>query len=117
MVQKLFRQNKNFLWIIQFEKYDIGSIRASFLKKREYEIDIFVEKKYRGYELAAKALAKAEENFDIGTSLYSYIKKSNVRSFNFFKKNKYLISQSSKKYGSCKKKYSFNYSINVSLIK
>ena len=28
------RQNKSFLWIIQFEKYDIGSIRASFLKKK-----------------------------------------------------------------------------------
>ena len=33
-----------------------------------------------------KLLAKAEENFDIGTSLYSYVKKNNKNHLIFLKK-------------------------------
>ena len=76
----------------------------TYIKKKHFEIDIFIEKKYRGLNLASISLKKIESNLKKGTTVYSHIKKNNVKSFKFFTKNNYIRFHSTKDIWFLKKK-------------
>ena len=84
------------IWIIIYENKKIGNIRLTQLKYKTYEVDIFLIKKYRGKSFATEALLKVENKLDKGSVIYSYIKKNNFRSLNFFMKNGYNLYSSNK---------------------
>lgn len=84
------------IWIIKYENKDIGNIRLNKLQYKEYEIDIFIAKKYRGLEVASKSLLIIEKKIKKGSVIYSNIKKNNNRSFQFFIKNNYKLYKSNK---------------------
>ena len=84
------------IWIIIYENKKIGNIRLTQLKYKTYEVDIFLIKKYRGKSFATEALLKVENKLDKGSVIYSYIKKNNFRSLNFFIKNGYNLYSSNK---------------------
>ena len=84
------------IWIIIYENKKIGNIRLTQLKYKTYEVDIFLIKKYRAKSFATEALLKVENKLDKGSVIYSYIKKNNFRSLNFFLKNGYNLYSSNK---------------------
>lgn len=82
--------------IINFQNKAIGNIRLSNIKKKNYEVDIFIDKKYRNLNIASSSLQRLEKKLEKGTIIYSYIKKNNLKSMKFFKKNNYLLFKSTK---------------------
>ena len=103
-LQKFTKQKLGKIWIINYNKVKIGNIRITYIKKKHFEIDIFLEKKYRGLNLASICLKKIEGNLKRGTIVYSHIKKNNIKSLKFFTKNQYLRFYSTKEVWFLKKK-------------
>tara|TARA_X000000950_G_C13839702_1_gene629692 strand:- start:703 stop:1155 length:453 start_codon:yes stop_codon:yes gene_type:complete len=94
---KRFNKKKlGIIWIIIYENKKIGNIRLTQLKYKTYEVDIFLIKKYRGKSFATESLLKVENKLDKRSVIYSYIKKNNFRSLNFFLKNRYNLYSSNK---------------------
>ena len=84
------------IWIIKYENKDIGNIRLNKFNHKEYEIDIFIAKKYRGLQIASKSLLITEKKLKKGSVIHSNVKKNNNRSFQFFIKNNYKLYKSNK---------------------
>ena len=95
-IKNFFKEKLGSIWIINFHNKAIGNIRLSYIKNKNYEVDIFVDKHYRGLNLASASLQKVEEKLEEGTIIFSYIKKNNLKSMNFFAKNNYLLFKTTK---------------------
>ena len=89
---------KSLIWIIKINKQLIGQIRFSYIANYSYEIDIFLSKEYRGRGIASNALKKAETFLEKKTQVISTIKKNNINSYKFFKKNSFFLTQDNKNY-------------------
>ena len=95
-IKKFFKDKLGSIWIIHFQNKAIGNIRLNFIKKNNYEVDIFIHSQYRGLNLASASLQKLEKELEKGTIIYSYIKKNNFKSMKFFLKNNYLLFKATK---------------------
>ena len=95
-IKRFFKERLGCILIINFQNKAIGNIRLSNIKKKNYEVDIFIDKKYRNLNIASSSLQRLEKKLEKGTIIYSYIKKNNLKSMKFFKKNNYLLFKSTK---------------------
>lgn len=100
----LINKSKN-LWVIQIKDIMVGQLRLEYVGNKNYEIDIFVDAKYRGRSVAQLALRKVEKNIKDGYSIFSLVKKNNLRSLKFFKNNNFLMHSTNQKGWLLKKKY------------
>ena len=89
---------KSVIWIIKINKQLIGQIRFSYITNYSYEIDIFLSKEYRGRGIASNALKKAETFLEKKTEVIATVKKNNINSYKFFKKNSFFLTQDNKNY-------------------
>ena len=88
---KFLKNKKSCLWIIENEGAFIGQIRLENIQHNKYEIDIYIRSEYRKSGLATRFLKYAENNLNKGSLIFSFVKKNNIKSLKFFKKNNYLI--------------------------
>ena len=95
--QDILQNNNNHLWIIENKKKLLGQIRLEYMKEKEYLIDIYVIKEFRGSNVASNALLKVENKLSNGTIIFSKVKRNNFISLKFFKKNKYRLYSQNKK--------------------
>ena len=88
---QILSNKKNFLYIIQHNNNLLGQIRLNYISKKKYEIDIYVTKEFRGRNVATNALSKAEKKITDGATIFAIVKKNNLASLSFFKKNGYRL--------------------------
>ena len=91
-----FKKKAGEIWIIKYKDIDIGNIRLNKLKNKIYDIDIFLEKEFRGSKVASKALMIMEKKLIKGSVIHSNVKKINTKSFKFFIKNNFKLHHSNK---------------------
>ena len=85
------KDKNTYIWIIENKKnIPIGQIR--FQKKffKYYDVDIYIIDKERKKGLASKALNEAIQ-ISNSISLRALVKKTNLRSYNFFSKNGFFL--------------------------
>ena len=79
------------IWIIEKEKkYPIGQIRFQQKISNYFDVDIYVVEEERKKGLASKTLRKAVR-ISKSIPLRALVKKNNLRSYNFFSKNGFLL--------------------------
>ena len=88
---KFLKNKKCYMWIIENEGAFIGQIRLEHTHYNKYEIDIYIRSEFRKAGLASRFLKYAEANLNKGSIIFSFVKKNNIKSLKFFKKNDYLI--------------------------
>ena len=98
------KKRSGFIWIIKYKNKDVGNIRLKKVCYKTYEIDIFIIREFRDLKIATTALAEVENNLKKGSVIYSLVKKNNLRSYRFFKKNYFNLFKDSKEVWFLKKK-------------
>ena len=78
------------MWVIKEGKNFIGQIRLQKSTSIYYDIDIYIVKKYRGNNSASNAL-EAVLNIFLIRPIRAIVKKNNIISYNFFKKNSFFL--------------------------
>ena len=79
------------IWIIEkAKKYPIGQIRFQKKISNYFDVDIYVVEEERKKGVASKTLNKAMRISE-SLPLRALVKKNNLRSYNFFSKNGFLL--------------------------
>ena len=78
------------MWVVKEGKNFIGQIRLQKSTSIYYDIDIYIVKKYRGNNSASNAL-EAVLNIFLIRPIRAIVKKNNIISYNFFKKNSFFL--------------------------
>ena len=78
------------MWVVKEGKNFIGQIRLQKSTSIYYDIDIYIVKKYRGNNSASNAL-EAVLNIFLIRPIRAIVKKYNITSYNFFKKNSFIL--------------------------
>lgn len=87
----ILSDSRSFLWIIESKKNLLGQIRLDHIKGKDYEIDIYIEKKFRGMNIATQALIQVEKKLSNKCVIISKVKKNNLASLKFFQASNFVI--------------------------
>lgn len=95
---------RNLLSIIEVNQILAGQIRLNYINTKNYEIDIYIVKPYRGMKIAKYALNKTEKKLSNGSIIISKVKKNNEASLKFFLASNFIIFRQDKVMWELKKK-------------
>ena len=95
---------RNLLSIIEVNQVLAGQIRLNYINTKNYEIDIYIVKPYRGMKIAKYALSKTEKKLSNGSIIISKVKKNNEASLKFFLASNFTIFRQDKVMWELKKK-------------
>ena len=95
---------RNLLSIIEVNQVLAGQIRLNYINTKNYEIDIYIVKPYRGMKIAKYALSKTEKKLSNGSIIISKVKKNNEASLKFFLASNFTIFRQDKVTWELKKK-------------
>ena len=95
---------RNLLSIIEVNQILAGQIRLNYINTKNYEIDIYIVKPYRGMKIAKYALNKTEKKLSNGSIIISKVKKNNEASLKFFLASNFIIFRQDKVIWELKKK-------------
>ena len=92
----------NFFFIGFINNVKFGYVR--FKKDKFYEVSIAIKKIYLNKKLGSKLLSKCVKISKIKSYIFAKVKKTNINSYFFFKKNSFKIESDKKSYVILKKK-------------
>ena len=91
-LKKTLANRRNLLSIIEVNQSLAGQIRLDHVSIKNYEVDIYIAKPYRGMKIAKYALNETEKKLSNGSIIISKVKKNNEASLNFFLASNFIIS-------------------------
>tara|TARA_B100002052_G_C15715903_1_gene521794 strand:- start:67 stop:525 length:459 start_codon:yes stop_codon:yes gene_type:complete len=90
-LKNILSDRNNLLSIIEVNKVLVGQIRLDYINIKNYEIDIYIAKAYRGMKIAKHVLYETEKKLSNGSIIISKVKKNNKISLNFFLARNFII--------------------------
>ena len=102
-LKNILSDKNNFLSIIEVNKVLVGQIRLDYINIKNYEIDIYIAKAYRGMKIAKHVLYETEKKLSNGSIIISKVKKNNKIFFNFFLSRNFIIFRGPHNVGAKKK--------------
>ena len=104
----ILSDSKSFLWIIELKKKSVGQIRLDYIKFKYYEIDIHIDKMFRGMNIGKQALMQAEKKLLKECVIISKVKKNNLASLKFFKTSNFVMLRQNQEMWILKKRIKIN---------